>query len=55
MKNQLKGIAAILLAILLTISYGDRWFFGRNFDWSLIFCLIGVAGAVMVFLPSKGE
>ncbi len=55
MNRQLKGIALILLAILLTIVYGNRSFFDLDFDWSLLFTLLGIVGTVLVFLPDKKD
>ena len=53
MKNQLRGIALILAAILLMIGYGDKSFFDLDFGWSLIFTMVGMIGVVMTFLPDK--
>ena len=53
MKKQLQGISLILVSILLMMAYGDRYFFDLDFDWSLIFSAIGIAGSVMTFLPKK--
>lgn len=53
MRKQLQGISLILVSILLTIAYGDRWIFDLDFDWSMIFSLSGIAGCVMTFLPDK--
>ena len=53
MKNPLQGIALILVSILLMLGFGDAPFFDLDFRWSLIFSLIGIAGAVMAFLPDK--
>lgn len=55
MKKQLKGIALILLSILLTIGYGNEPFFDFSFTWTAIFSLLGVAGAGMAFIPEKKE
>ena len=53
MKKQLQGIALILVSILLILGFGDAPFFDLGFRWSLIFSLIGIAGAVMTFLPDR--
>ena len=53
MKKQLQGIALILIAILMMIGYGDRAFFDLDFDWSMIFKIVGIVGIVMTFLPDK--
>ena len=53
MKKQLQGIALILVSILLMLGYGHAPFFDFDFGWSLIFSIVGVAGAVMVFLPGQ--
>lgn len=53
MKKQLQGIALILVSILLMLGFGDAPFFDLDFRWSLIFSLIGIAGAVMTFLPDR--
>ncbi len=55
MKKQLKGIALLLVAILLMIGYGENAFFDLSFNWSVIFTIMGIAGAVIVFLPDKKE
>ena len=55
MNRQLKGIALILLAILFTIINGSRTVFDFDFDWSLIYALVGLAGSVLVFLPEKKD
>lgn len=51
MKKQLRGIALILLSILLMLGYGNTPFFDFSFRWSLIFSLVGLVGAGMAFLP----
>lgn len=43
----------ILLSILLVLAYGDAAFFDLSFRWSLVFSILGIAGTVLVFLPSK--
>ena len=53
MRKQLQGIALILIAILLMIGYGDEYFFGLDFNWSMIFKIVGIIGVVMTFLPDK--
>ena len=53
MKKQLEGVSLILLAILFMLGYGNAPFLDLSFRWSLIFTLVGIAGAVMVFLPDK--
>jgi hypothetical protein len=53
MKRQLQGIALILFAILMMIGYGDQYFFDLDFNWSMIFKIIAIAGLVMTFLPEK--
>lgn len=56
MKNQLRGIALILLSIALMLgALGDGWryFFDLSFSWQHVFAALGIAGAVMVFLPGK--
>ena len=53
MKKQPQGIALILVSILLMLGFGDAPFFDLDFRWSLIFSLIGIAGAVMTFLPDR--
>ena len=51
MRRQLQGIALILIAILLTIGYGDEYFL--NFSWAMIFKLVGLVGVALVFWPEK--
>ena len=53
MKKQLQGIAIILVSILLMVGFGNAPFFDFDFRWSLVFAIIGIAGAVMPFLPDK--
>ena len=56
MKNQLRGIALILLSITLMLgALGDGWRYFSDLDisWQHVFAALGVAGAVMVFLPEK--
>ena len=53
MRKQLQGLSLILLAILFMLGYGNAPFFDLSFRWSSIFALVGIAGAVMVFLPDK--
>lgn len=53
MKKQLQGIAIILLSILLMMGYGNAPFFDLSFRWSAIFTIVGIAGAVMAFMPDK--
>lgn len=53
MKNQLQGIALILVSIMLMLGYGNTAFFDLSFRWSLLFSIIGIIGAVMVFLPNR--
>ena len=52
MKKQLQGIAIILVSILLMLGFGNEPVFDFSFRWSAVFA-IGVAGAVMTFLPDK--
>ena len=53
MKKQLQGIAIILVSILLMIGFGNRPVFDFSFSWSAVFMIVGIAGAVMTFLPDK--
>ena len=53
MKRQLQGIALILFSILLMIGYGNTYFFDLDFNWSLIFSIVGIAGVIRTFLPDK--
>lgn len=55
MKKQLKGIALILVSILLMIGFGNAQFFDLDFGWSLIFSIIGITGTVFTFLPDKKD
>ena len=52
-EKQLEGVSLILLAILFMLGYGNAPFFDLSFRWSWIFAIVGIAGAVMVFLPDK--
>jgi len=53
MKKQLQGIAVILLSILFMLGFGNTPFFDLSFRWSAIFAAVGIAGAIMTFLPEK--
>lgn len=53
MKKQLQGIALILFAILTMIGYGDKAFLDLDFEWSMIFIIVGIVGVIMTFLPNK--
>ncbi|MGN1409428.1 MAG: hypothetical protein ACI4XJ_04545 [Eubacteriales bacterium] len=55
MKKQLQGIALILISILLMIGYGNEPFFDLSLRWSAIFSIIGIVGAVIVFIPDKKD
>ena len=55
MKRQLQGISLILMAILLTLTYGNEAFFDLSMSWHTIFVLIGLAGGFMTFLPSQKD
>ena len=53
MKRQLQGISLILLSILLMIGFGHEPVFDFSFRWSVIFSIIGFAGAAMTSLPGR--
>ena len=53
MKKQLQGIAIILISILMMIGFANEPVFDFSFRWSAVFTIIGIAGAVMTFLPEK--
>lgn len=53
MKKQLQGIAVILVSILLMIGFGNEPVFDFSFRWSVIFSIVGITGAVMVFMPEQ--
>ena len=55
MKKQLQGLALIFLGILLMIGYGNESVFDFSLKWSALFSLIGIVGAVIVFMPDKKE
>lgn len=50
MKGQFRGITIILIAILLTLAYGDKAVFDFSFRWNTVFVLLGMAGLLIVFL-----
>ena len=54
-KKQLRGIALILISILFMIGYGNEVVFDLSLRWSAIFCVMGIAGAIMTFLPDNKE
>lgn len=53
MKRQLRGLAIILVCILLMIGLGNEPVFDLSFRWSVVFAAGGIVGAVMTFLPDK--
>lgn len=55
MKIQLRGIALLLLSILLMFGFGNEPFFDLSFRWSAIFTILGIVGTIMVFLPNKKQ
>ena len=54
-KKQLRGIALILISILFMIGYGNEVVFDLSLRWSAIICVMGIAGAIMTFLPDNKE
>ncbi|MGM9525747.1 MAG: hypothetical protein ACI3U1_05690 [Peptococcaceae bacterium] len=55
MKKQLKGIALLLVSLLLMIGYGNKSFFDLSFRWSAVFTIVGIMGIVMAFMPDKKD
>lgn len=55
METQLKGIALLLISILLMIGYGNKTFFDLSFRWSAVFAIAGIVGVVMAFMPDKKD
>ena len=55
MKKQLKGIALLLVSLLLMIGYGNKSFFDLSFRWSAVFTIVGIVGVVMAFMPDKKD
>lgn len=53
MKHEFAGIAIILMAILLTLSYGNEAFFDFSLRWHTVFVVMGIVGVVMTFIPSQ--
>lgn len=55
MKRQLKGIAILLLSILLMLGFtvGLDHIEENFFTWQHCFVVLGLVGAVIVFLPEK--
>ena len=56
MKKQLQGITILLLSILLMLGFnsvGWHYVFDFDFEWQHIFMVLGIVGAVVVFLPDK--
>lgn len=53
MKKQLKGIASILLSILLMIGFGNEPVFDLSLRWSVVFAITGIIGFVLTILPDK--
>ena len=53
MKRQLRGIAIILVCILLMIGFENEPVFDFSFRWAVVFAAGGIVGAVMTFLPDK--
>ncbi len=40
MRRQLKGIALLLVSILLMIGYGGKPFYDLSFRWSAVFTIV---------------
>lgn len=57
MKRQLKGIAILLLSILLMLGFtvGMDYINEYEFTWQLFFIILGIFGAVIVFFPDKSD
>ena len=53
MNDQFTGIAIILMAILLTLSYGNEAVFDPNFKWPTVFVIMGIVGVLMTLIPSN--
>ena len=53
MNDQFTGIAIILMAILLTLSYGNEAVFDLNLQWHTVFGIIGIVGVLMTLIPSN--
>ena len=47
MNDQFTGIAIILMAILLTLSYGNEAVFDLNLKWHTVFVIMGIVGVLM--------
>lgn len=54
-KNQLSGIALILVSILFMIGYGNLDFYIFRLRWSALFAVAGIIGLAMTFLPDKKD
>ncbi len=55
MKRQLQGIALLLMAILLNVSWGNEPIFDLDIRWNLIFVLLGTVGVFITFLSFKNK
>ncbi len=55
MKRQLQGIALLLMALLLNVSWGNEPIFDLDICWNLIFVLLGAIGVFITFLPFKNK
>lgn len=58
MKRQFRGIAIILLSILLMLGFdsvGWDYVFDLSLMWQHIFMILGTVGLIIVFLPDKKD
>lgn len=55
MRKQLQGITVLLLAVLLTLAYGNEAILDFSLKWNVIFIMMGITGSIMTFLPSKNN
>ena len=56
MKQQLQGIAVLLLSMMLILGFdsiGEHYVFDLSLHWSTIFMAIGILGFAMVFHERK--
>ena len=53
MNDQFTGIAIILMAILLTLSYGNEAVFDLNLKWHTVFVIMVIVVVLMTLIPSN--
>ncbi len=55
MKHRLQGIAVLLMAILMTLAFGEKPFFDLDMEWSVLFCACGLFGLLLTWMPDRKD